>query len=153
MSGGYYRDAVWSGLGGGGGLLGLERLVAVASSHWPAMHRSLEASFGLDFDALLPAASIVGGTVLRGLLFTGLVTATATFVASQVRQPGLRLFLLLVGALALSGGNWASSADLANQVLARLILLIVLVLGVRRVMRFDVLGCFLLVPANSLSRV
>ena len=150
MPGSYYRDALWIGLGGAAGLLGLERLLAVASTHWPTVHRSLEASFGLDFDALLPAASIIAGTVLRGLLFTGLVTATATFVASQVRQPGLRLFLLLVGALALSGGNWGSPADLAKQVLARLILLIVLVFGVRRVMRFNVLGCFLVVAATSL---
>ncbi len=150
MPGGYYRDALWIGLGGTAGLLGLERLLAVASTHWPTVHRSLEASFGLDFDALLPAASILGGTVLRGLLLTGLVTAIATFFAAQVRQPALRLLLLLVGALALTGGSWGSPADLAKQFLARLILLSVLVFGVRQVMRFNILGCFLIVAGTSL---
>ncbi len=150
MPGSYYRDALWIGLGGGASLLGLERLLAVASTHWPTVHRSLEASFGLDFDALLPAASIVGGTVLRSLLLTGLVTATATFVAAQVRQPGLRVLLLLVGALALTGGSWGSPSDLAKQFLARLLLLSVLVFGVRRVMRFNILGCFLIVAGTSL---
>ena len=150
MPGSYYRDALWIGLGGAAGLLGLERFLAVASAHWPTAHRSLEASFGLDFDALLPAVSIVGGTVLRGLLFTGLVTATAAFVAGQVRHRGLRVLLLLFGALALAGGNWGSPADLAKQFLARLILFSVLVFGVRWVMRFNILGCFLVVAGTFL---
>ncbi len=150
MPGSYYRDALWIGLGGAASLLGLERVLAVASTHWPTVHRSLEASFGSDFDALLPAGSILGGTVLRGLLLTGLVTAIAAFVAAQVRQPWLRLVLFVVGALALAGGSWGSPADLAKQFLARLILLGVIVLGVRYVMRFNVLGCFLVVAGISL---
>ena len=150
MPSNYYRDALWIGLGGTGGLLGLERLLAVASTYWPTVHRSLEASFGLDFDALFPAASIVGGTVLRGLLFTGLVTATAAFVAAHVRHTALRVLLLLFGSLALAGGNWGSPGDLAKQFLARLILLSVLAFGVRRVMRFNILGCFLVVAATFL---
>jgi Type II CAAX prenyl endopeptidase Rce1-like len=150
MPASYYRDAFWIGSGGAAAVLGLERLLTVASSHWPTVHRSLEASFGLDFDAILPGASIVGGTVLRGLLFTGLVGAIAAFVAAQVRRPWLRFALLLVGALALAGANWGSPADLAKQCLARLILLSVLVFGVRRVVRFNILGGFLVVAATSL---
>jgi membrane protease YdiL (CAAX protease family) len=146
----YYRDALWIGLGGAAGLLGLERLLASASTHWPTAHRSLEAAFGQDFDAYLPFASILGGTVLRSLLLTGLVVAIASFVAAQVRQPGLRILLLLVGALSLVGGGWGSPADLAKQFLARLILLSVLVFGVRRVVRFNLLGCFLIVAGTFL---
>jgi membrane protease YdiL (CAAX protease family) len=146
----YYRDAFWIGVGGGAGLLGLGRLLTLASSHWPTVHRSFEASFGLDFDAVLPAASILGGVALRGLLYTGLVAATASFFAAQVRQPGLRLVLLLLGALALTGGSWGSPSDLVKQFLGRLILLGVIVFGVRRVMRFNILGCFLVVAGTSL---
>jgi len=146
----YYRDSLWIGLGGSASLLGLERLLAVASTRWPTVHRSLEASFGMDFDALFPAASTIGGTVLRGLLLTGLVAASATFIAAQVRQLGLRLLLFLVGALALVGGSWGSPSDFAKQFLARLILLSVLVFGVRYVMRFNILGCFLIVASISL---
>lgn len=146
----YYRDAFWIGLGGGAGLIGMGRLLAAASSHWPTVHRSIEASFGTDFDALLPAASILGGTLLRGLLFTGLVAAIAAFFAAHVRQPGLRLLLLLVGALALSGGSWGNPTDLAKQFVVRVILVVVLVFGVRWVMRFNILGCFLVVAGTSL---
>jgi hypothetical protein len=76
--------------------------------------------------------------------------AIASFIAAQVRQPWLRLLLLFLGALAFVGGGWGSPADLAKQFVARLILLGVLVFGVRRVMRFNMLGCFLVVAGTSL---
>ena len=55
-----------------------------------------------------------------------------------------------MGALVLTGGNWGSPADLAKQFLARLILLSVLVFGVRYIVRFNILGCFLIVAGTSL---
>jgi CAAX prenyl protease-like protein len=146
----YYRDALLIGLGGTAGLLGLERLLAVASTYWPTTHRYLDVVFGQDFDAVFPAASILGGTLLRGLLLTGLVTVIASFIAAYVRQSSVRLLLFLLGALSLVGGSWGSPADFGKQFLARLILLGVLVFGVRFVMRFNLLGCFLVVAGTSL---
>ena len=150
MPANYYRDAFCIGLGGSAALLGLERLLSVASAHWPTVHRSLPASFGQEFDAILPAASFVGGTLQHGLLLTGIVVAVAAFAAAQVRHTGLRILLLLLGALSLASGNWGSPADLAKQFLAELIVLSVLVFGVRGVMRFNLLGCFLVVAGTSL---
>jgi membrane protease YdiL (CAAX protease family) len=146
----YYRDALWIGLGGAAGLLGLERLLATASTYWPTIHRSFPATFGQDFDAIVPAGSILGGTLDHGLFMTGIIVSLAAFVAAHVRQTWLRLLLLLSGALALVGGGWGSPADLAKQFLARLILLAVLAFGVQFVMRFNLLGCFLIVAATSL---
>jgi membrane protease YdiL (CAAX protease family) len=150
MPANYYRDAFCIGLGGSAALLGLERLLAVASAHWPTVHRSLPASFGQEFDAVVPAASLTGGTIQHGLLLTGIVVAVAAFVAAQVRHTGLRILLLLLGALSLAPGNWGSPADLAKQFLAGLIVLSVLVFGVRWVIRFNILGCFLIVGGTSL---
>ena len=150
MPANYYRDAFCIGLGGSAALLGLERLLAVASAHWPTVHRSLPASFGQEFDAILPAAALTGGTIQHGLLLTGIVVAVAAFVAAQVRHTGLRILLLLLGALSLAPGNWGSPADLAKQFLAGLIVLSALVFGVRRVIRFNILGCFLIVGGTSL---
>jgi membrane protease YdiL (CAAX protease family) len=146
----YFRDAVWIGLGGAAGLLGLGRLLTSASAYWPTLHRSLPASFGQGFDAILPAASILGGTLIHGLFMTGIVVAVASFVAANIPQPLLRMSLLITGALALTGGGWGSPADLGKQFLGRLILLSVLVFGVQRLMRFNVLGCFLVVASTSL---
>jgi len=150
MPGAYYRDALFIGLGGTAGLLGLERLLAAASTHWPTAHRYLDVVFGQDFDALFPAAPIIGRTLLLGLLFTGFVAVIASFIAAHVRQPGLRVLLFLLGALSTVGGGWGTPADFAKQFLAKLILLGVVVFGVRYVMRFNLLGCFLVVAGTSL---
>jgi membrane protease YdiL (CAAX protease family) len=150
MPANYYRDAFCIGLGGSAALLGMERLLAVALGYWPTVHRFLPASFGQEFDAILPAASLSGGTLQQGLFITGIVVAVAAFVAAQVRHAGLRVLLLLLGALSLVPGSWGSPADLAKQFLARLILLSVLTFGVCKLMRFNLLGCFLVVAGTSL---
>jgi CAAX prenyl protease-like protein len=150
MPGKYYRDALWIGLGGGAGLLGLERFLQMASVHWPTVHRYLDVSFGQDFDALFPAASIIGGSLLHSLTTAGFVVAIGSFVAAKVRQMWLRLLLFSVGSLSMVGGSWGSPSDFAKQFLARVILLGVLVFGVRFVMRFNLLGCFLVVAGTSL---
>jgi len=150
MPGEYYRDALWIGLGGSTVLLGLERLLVVVSTHWPTADRYLDVAFGQNFDALSPAGSILGGTLLASLRMTGYVVAIASFVAARVRQPALRILLFLFGALALVGGGWGSPADFAKQFLAKLLLLGVLVFGVRHVVRFNLLGCFLIVAGTSL---
>ena len=146
----YFRDALWIGLGGAAGLLGLGRLLAAASNYWPTAHRALPASLGQEFDAIFPAASTFGGTLMHGLFMAGIVAAVASFVAAHVRQPVLRISLLVAGALALTGGGWGSPADLGKQFLGRLILLSVLVFGVQRLMRFNILGCFLVAASTSL---
>jgi len=146
----YFRDALWVGLGGAAGLLGLERLLTSLSAYWPTLHRSLPAGFGQAFDAIFPAASILGGAVIHGLFRTGIVVAVASFLALHVRQPLLRISLLVAGALALTGGEWGSPADLGKQFLGRLILLAVVASGVKLLMRFNLLGCFLVVASTSL---
>lgn len=150
MPAAYYRDALLIGLGGSAGLLGLEQVLAAVAAHWPTVHRAFEISIGQDFDAFIPAASIVGDTVRHSLMTTSIVAAIACFIAARVRQPGLRIMLFLLGALSLVGGDWGSPADFLKQCVARLIVLGVLVFGVRRVMRFNLLGCFLVVAGTSL---
>jgi hypothetical protein len=81
---------------------------------------------------------------------TSVVVAVASFVAAHVRQPLLRISLFVAGALAVTGGAWGGPADLGKQFLGRLILLSVLVFGVQRLMRLNILGCFLVVASTSL---
>jgi len=152
MPSAYYRDALWIGLGGSAALLGVQRLIAAASPHWLTAHRALEASFGQDFDATLPAGAILGGTILRGLFYTGLIFALTSFIAAQVRQPGLRALLIILGAIALVGGDWGSSADFWKQFLANAIMLLVVIFGMRNVIRFNLLGCFLILAGTALMR-
>jgi hypothetical protein len=146
----YYRDALWIGLGGTAALIGLARLLEVLSTRWPTLHRAADASFGVDFDATLPAAAVLGNTILRGLMHTGMIALIASFVAAKIKQPLLRLLLFLAGALSLVGSNWGTPADFLKQFIVRAIFLAVLVLGVKYIARFNLLGIFLAAAATSL---
>jgi membrane protease YdiL (CAAX protease family) len=145
----YYRDALFIGIGGTAALVALRRLIQTAFLYWPTTHREVAAAFGTDFDATVPAGSILATALLRGLLMTALVTAMASFVAACIPQKWLRTLLFIGGALAMVGGSWGNAADYVKQSLAELVLLAVLVLGVRYVMKFNLLGCFLVVFAST----
>jgi hypothetical protein len=145
----YYRDALFIGVGGTAGLLALRRLAQVLVQFWPTPHRQMAASFGQDFDATLPAASVLGTAILRGLLYTGMITAIAAFIAAYVPQRWLRLVLLVGGGLALLGGGWGNGADYAKQFVAELVFLGVVALGVRYLARFNLLGYFLMVAGTT----
>jgi hypothetical protein len=146
----YYRDALWIGLGGGAALLGLNHLSGAYFVRWPMLHRSVDASFGGNFDAILPGAAILGGSLLRGFLEIGIVALLAGFITAEVRPRWLRFSLFLLGALALVGSDWTSPVDFAKQFLVRVVTLAVIVFGVRRIVRFNLLGCFLVVVGTSL---
>jgi hypothetical protein len=146
----YYRDALLIGTGGTAALLGFGRLIAALSAHWPTSHRGIEASFGGDFDATLPIAAIFGTVLLRTLMYTGLVALCASFVATNVKQPWLRILLFLSAALATVGTAWGTPGDFAKQFLAGALVLGLLVFGITRVVRFNMLGLFLVVAATSL---
>jgi membrane protease YdiL (CAAX protease family) len=139
----YYRDALAIGLGGAAGLLGLETALQVASQHWPTAHRTAEAAFGGDFGARVPAAAILGMALQHSLVLTGLIVLVASFIASAVRPKWLRCLTFLLGVVSLVSGNWGDAKDFGKQFVAQLIFLALVVFGVRRIMRFNILGCFL----------
>jgi membrane protease YdiL (CAAX protease family) len=150
MPGVYYRDALWIGVCGTAGLLGFRRLIEFASMHWPTIHRSLPLSLGQNFDAVLPSGAILGGALISSLFLTGVVGFLAAFVASVVRARWLRFTLFLLGAMFLAGSDWGNGTDFAKQFLGEAILLGAIVFGVRRVMRFNMLGCLLVVALLTL---
>lgn len=150
MPGVYYRDALWIGVCGAAGFLGVRRLIEFISVHWPTVHRSLPFSLGQNFDAVLPSGAILGGALVSSLFLTGVIAFVAAFVASVVRARWLRFALFLSGAMFLTGSGWGNGMDFAKQFLAEAILLGVIVFGVRRVMRFNVLGCLLAVALLTL---
>jgi hypothetical protein len=55
-------------------------------------------------------------------------------------------------AIAGMGGDWGNAADFAKQFLGEGLWLAVVVVGVRYVMRFNMLGCFLVAMCLSLLR-
>jgi hypothetical protein len=88
--------------------------------------------------------------VQHSLVATGLVAGIAAFIAAEVRPWWLRCSLFVVATISLIDDNWGSRTDLAQQFLAQLILLAVVVYGVRRIVRFNLLGYFLILMVLAL---
>jgi membrane protease YdiL (CAAX protease family) len=145
----YYRDAFWIGLGGSAALIGVRRLLDAASNWWPTEHRGLAAGVGQMFDAVSPAALVIGSAILSALLVTGAVMLAGACLGAEVRVRWLRLALFLALAAGLVSG-WGSPFDFLKQFLLNLILLALVVFGMRRVVRFNVLGLFVIVAGTNL---
>jgi hypothetical protein len=139
---------------GTAGILGVRRLIEFAAMHWQTVHRSLALSVGQNFDAVLPAGAFVGDALIGSLFRIGLVAFVAAFVASVIRARWLRFVFFLLGAMFLAmfpaGTDWGNGTDFAKQFIGATILLSVIVFGVRRVMRFNVLGGILVAACLSL---
>jgi membrane protease YdiL (CAAX protease family) len=150
MPAAYYRDALFIAVGGTGAFIALRRIIWVAMLHWPTMHREAVASFGENSGGISPAAAILAGALGAGLFYAALVALLAAFVADCVPQAWLRALLFLGGALALVGSDWGSAADYAKHLSMEVILLGVIVLGVRYVAKFNLLGYFLLAAASAI---
>jgi membrane protease YdiL (CAAX protease family) len=146
----YYRDALWIGVCGTAGFLGLRRAIDFIAQHWPTVRRSFPASFGENFDDVLPSAAIWGHALLVGLLVAGVVAFLAAFVGGVARSRWLKFLLFQLGALYLTGSNWGNGVDFAKQFIAAAILLSVIVFAVRRLIRFNVLGYVLIAACVSL---
>jgi len=145
----YYLDAFWIGLGGSAVLIGMQRLLDFASTWWPTLHRGVAADFGDSYDAIFPGIGIVGGTAFRSLLITGVLLLGGAFLGAELRVRWLRLVLFFAVAAALVT-SWGSPADFLKQFLASAIFLAVAVFGIRRVVRFNLLGVFLVVACTGL---
>lgn len=149
MPANYYRDAFWIGLGGSVLLIGLQRFLSAASLWWPTLQRAVPNSFGTSFDALVPAAGLIGGALYRGLLFTAVLAVAVAFIGAELRVRWLRLLLFFAMAAAMVL-NWGSPADFLKQFLMHLMLLTFWVFGIRWVARFNLLGWFLVIVCTTL---
>jgi hypothetical protein len=145
----YYRDAFWIGLGGSFALIGLRRLLDAATQWWPTTNRGLPAGVGQMFDGVFPSAVVIGSAILAALMVTGLVALAAACLGAEVRVRWLRLALFLALAAGLVT-SWGSPSDFLKQFIANLLLLAFVVFGIRRVVRFNVLGLALIVANTTL---
>jgi hypothetical protein len=109
----------------------------------------LPASFGESFEALFPAAGLIGGAVVKGLLLTGTFALAAAFLGAELRVRWLRLVLFIALAASLVS-DWGSRGDFAKQLLIAVLILSVIVFGFRRVVRFNLLGCFLVAASVAM---
>jgi len=143
----YYRDALFIGLGGAAAWVALETILSWASQHLPGAQAGAAANFGSNLDAVFPAAEILGFAVRSGLTLTALVAMTAGFIVSMIRPTWLRAGVFVLAVLALGGfaANWHDPMDVAKKMVTAAIWIGVINVMVGYVVRFNVLGYFLMV--------
>jgi hypothetical protein len=149
MTKNYYRDALLIGAAGTAALIALRRVSDWVSMHWPTPHQSLSASFGNDFDTGLPAVSISAAAVLHGLLFSGAIAMTAAFIAAHCKSPIVRGLLFVMASMAMVSG-WGNSQDFLKQWIGGALFLALMVFGITRVARLNLLGYFLVLTIPAL---
>jgi membrane protease YdiL (CAAX protease family) len=148
----YYRDALFIGLGGTGAWVGLDAISKWVYQYLPGAQEGAAASFGANLDGVLPVAAILGSSVRSGLTLTALIAITAAFVASMIRPQWFRacVFVLAVLALGGMGANWHDPMDVAKKMIIGAVWIAVVDLAVRYVVRFNVLGYFLILVGIAL---
>ena len=148
----YYRDALFIGLVGTAAWMGLDAISKWVYQHLPGVPAGAAASFGSNLDALFPMGAIVGSGVRGGLTLAALVVITAAFLASMIRSKWLRglVFVLAVLALGGIGANWHDPMDVAKKMVIGAVWIAVIDLAVRYLIRFNVLGYFLILAGLSL---
>jgi hypothetical protein len=87
-----------------------------------------------------------------GLTYTALVAITAAFIACMIRARWQRasVFVLAVLALGGTGANWHDPMDVAKKMIFGAVWIAVIDLAVRYVIRFNVLGYFLILAGVAL---
>jgi hypothetical protein len=146
---GYYRDALIVGVGGTAALAGLNRLEQVVSEAFPTITRSLSAALPSHLDGYVPAGTALGHALSAGLLLTASGGVAAGFIAYHLQERWMRPALLLGAAFALVG-DWGSPADFGKRLFVEMVLLGIVWLGVQKVVRFNLLACFMLAALPGL---
>ena len=130
----------------------MRHLLDYASAWWPTLHRELPADFPQSLDAIYPGIGAIASLIFRGLFVCGILALAAAFLSAELRVKWLRLLLFLaVAATAVT--DWGTPADFLKQFLASGILLTAVVVGIRRIVRFNLLGLFLIVVCTGILSV
>ncbi len=150
MPANYYRDAFLVATAGAATFIGFTRGSTFLARLVPALREALPPSVPSGFDALLPAAQEISRAVYAGLLVAAIIAAVSGFIHLFVRTRWLRALLVFAGALAMIGG-WGSGADFLRQFALNALTIAFYWWGITKVVRFNLLGYFLLVAVLSLA--
>jgi membrane protease YdiL (CAAX protease family) len=146
----YYRDAALITTAGAATFVGFVRGGTLLARLVPALRASLPPSVPSGFDALLPAAQEISRAVYYGLFAAAIIAAFSGFIQLFVRARWQRTLLIFAGALAMVGG-WGSGADFLRQFALYVVTIAFWWWGISKVVRFNLLGYFLLMAVISLA--
>jgi hypothetical protein len=149
MRTGYYRDAICVAGFGAAALAGLNRLPELLS-RWPLLQHTLGAAVPDGLDGLSPAAGAIASAITASFFTLGVAGLAAGLIAVYVRPRWMRAGLLLLYA-ALMATNVATAGGFLREAAFNVVLVTALWFGVTRIIRFNMLGYFLLAATVALE--
>jgi hypothetical protein len=144
----YYRDALCVAIFGSAAVMGLNRLPALFA-RWPLLRHTLDSAVPQGLDLLNPAAGTIAAAIAGSFLLAGMVGLAAGLVAAYVRPIWMRLSIMIFYAV-LMATNVATPGAFIRDAAFHLFVISVLWLGVKRIVRFNVMGYFLLAAMVAL---
>jgi membrane protease YdiL (CAAX protease family) len=144
----YYRDALCVAVFGAAAVLGLERL-PVLFARWPLLRHMLGSAVPSSLDGLNSAAGTMASGISAGFFALGLIGMAVGLIAAYIRPLWMRVGLVVLVA-ALMATNVATSAAFLRDAAFHTATIAALWLGVTRIVRFNVMGYFLLAATTAL---
>ena len=152
MPAAYYRDAFVVGLCGAAALAGVSRLGPALARIWPVARYALPENVPQGLDVSWPALNALAGGVTHAFIVIG-VLALAIGVASwYVRPTWAQVALLALVAILLTPQS-GSAGEAVQSALVTFVEFGVIWWGARRIVRFNLLGYFLVAMLLSLAPV
>jgi hypothetical protein len=148
MSAAYFRDAFCVALFGSAAVMGLNRLPALLA-RWPLLRHSLGTNVPEGLDVLNPAMGSLATSVIAAFLTVGLLGIAAGLIAYYVRSAWMRAGLMILYAV-LMATNVATAGAFFRDAAFHLVAVAALWYGVTHIVRFNVLGYFLLAAVIAL---
>ena len=144
----YFRDAFCVAAFGSVAVIGLNR-VPLLLGRWPILHHSLGPSVPDNLDQLSPALGGFASGIAAAFVTAGFIGLATGLIAAYVRPTWMRAILLVLVAVLMTS-NVATSASFLREASVHLVVVLVLWYGVTRIVRFNVLGYFLLAALLAL---
>jgi hypothetical protein len=148
MNAAYFRDAFCVALFGSIAVMGLNRLPALFA-RWPLLRHSLGSNVPGNLDVLNPAVGVLASSIAAAFLTVGLLGLAAGLIAAYVRPAWMRAALMVLYA-ALMAMNVATPGAFFRDAAFHLVAVAALWYGVTHIVRFNVLGYFLLAAMIAL---
>jgi membrane protease YdiL (CAAX protease family) len=144
----YYRDAFCVAVFGLGAIAGMARLPGLLA-RWPLVRHTLGAAVPDGLDVLNPAIGTMASGILRSFLITGMVATAVALVAEYIRPRWMRAGMVVLVAVLLAT-NAATPGTFFREAAFHVAIFVAMWLGVKHIVRFNVLGYFLLAAVTML---
>jgi membrane protease YdiL (CAAX protease family) len=138
----YFRDAACVAMFGTAAILGLGRLPELFA-RWPLVQHTLESAVPQGLDPLNPAIGTLATGILRSFLMPGMIAIGAALIAAYIRPRWMRAGLVVLVAV-LFATNAATPGTFLREAAFHVAVIVVVWLSVKHIVRFNVLGYFLL---------